>query len=79
MDHKIEIYSSPTCHHCKEAKEFFKEHDLAYTEYDVLADEARRKELVERSGQLGVPVIYIDDKMIVGFDEERIKELAELS
>ena len=79
MDYKIEIYSSPTCHHCKEAKEFFKDHELEYVEYNVLADEARRKELVERSGQLGVPVIYIDNKMIVGFDEEKIKEFTSIS
>lgn len=70
----VVIYSTPTCHFCQMAKEFFKDNDVAYTEYDVAADTEKRQEMVERSGQMGVPVIFIGEEMIVGFDEDKIKE-----
>lgn len=72
---EVTIYTTPTCHFCHAAKEFFKENNVAYTEYDVQSDLERRKEMVEKSGQMGVPVIYIGDELIIGFDEDRIKEL----
>ena len=70
----VVIYSTPTCTYCKAAKEFFAANGVEYVEHDVAADEARRNELVEKSGQMGVPVINIDDEVIVGFDEPKIKE-----
>ena len=57
------------------AKEFFKEKNVAYTEFDVAADPAKRKEMVEQSGQMGVPVVFIGDDMIVGFDKNKFVEL----
>jgi glutaredoxin len=58
------------------AKEFFKEKGVAYEEHDVAADQARRKEMVDKSGQLGVPVIDIEGQIIVGFDKDTVaKEL----
>ena len=60
------------------AKEFFKEHNIAYEEKDVSVDEKAREEMVAKSGQLGVPVIDIDGKIVVGFDESAIKELLKL-
>ena len=57
------------------AKDFFKANNVAYTEYNVAEDIEKRKEMVERSGQMGVPVIFIGDDMIVGFDEAEIKGL----
>ncbi len=57
------------------AKDFFKANDVAYTEYNVAEDIEKRKEMVERSGQMGVPVIFIGDDMVVGFDEAEIKSL----
>ncbi len=71
----ITIYSTPSCIHCRHAKDFFKQHNIAYTEYDVLNNLDKRKEMVEKSNQMGVPVITIDNDVIVGFDEEHIKEL----
>ncbi len=71
---KVEIYSTPTCHFCHMAKDFFKANDVAFTDYDVSTDETRRSEVVERSGQMGVPVIFIDDQMVIGFNEDKIKE-----
>ncbi|MEX2029212.1 MAG: glutaredoxin family protein [Candidatus Paceibacterota bacterium] len=71
----VTIYSTPTCHFCHMAKEFFKANNIAYTEHDVASDLEKRKEMVEKSGQMGVPVIFIDDEMTVGFDQSRIKQL----
>ncbi len=79
MDKKITIYSTPTCHFCQLSKEFFKAHDVAFTDYDVATDLEKRKEMVERSGQMGVPVIFIDDEMIVGFDQQRLSSLLGIS
>lgn len=67
------IYTTPTCHFCHGAKEFFKEHSIAFTEKDVSKDAAARTEMVEKSGQMGVPVIFVDGEMIVGFDENALR------
>ncbi len=73
--HDVKIYSTPTCHFCHMAKEFFQEKGVQYTEYDVLSDLAKRQEMVEKSGQLGVPVIIIDNKVVIGFDQGEISSL----
>lgn len=70
---KVIIYSTPTCVYCKMAKELFKKNNIEYTERDVAADMAARKEMVDKSGQLGVPVIDVDGKIFIGFDEEELK------
>lgn len=75
---KVLIYSTPTCTYCKMAKEFFAENNVEYTDYDVSQDEAKRSEMVDKSGQMGVPVIDINSDIIVGFDEPKIKELLNL-
>lgn len=70
---KLEIYSTPTCHFCHMAKDFFEAHDLSYTDYNVATDLPKRAEMMEKSGQMGVPVIVVDDKeVVVGFDRERL-------
>ncbi len=74
-DKTVVIYSTPTCHFCQQAKEFFTENNVAYTEHDVAADQEKAREMVTRSGQMGVPVILIDDEMVIGFDEGRIRSL----
>lgn len=71
----VTIYSTPTCHFCGMAKEFFKANNVAYTEHDVAADISARKEMIEKSGQMGVPVIYVGDKLVVGFDEAELRTL----
>jgi len=75
MDKKVTIYSTPTCHFCQQAKEFFTANNVEYTEYDVAADQEKAQEMVTRSGQMGVPVIFIGEEMIIGFDEERMRTL----
>ena len=72
MDKKVTIYSTPTCHFCQLAKEFFKEKGVEYTENDVSTDLEKRKEMIEKSGQMGVPVIFVDEEMTVGFDKEKL-------
>lgn len=73
---KVEIYSTPSCHFCQMAKEFFKEHNISYTNHDVASDVERRKEMMQISGQLGVPVIVIDDKdLVIGFDKPQVSKL----
>ncbi len=75
----IKIYSTPTCPYCQIAKQFLKENNLEFTEVDVSSDRAAAEEMVNRSGQLGVPVIDIDGTLIVGFNKQKIKELLKLS
>ncbi|MFZ2205753.1 MAG: glutaredoxin family protein [Minisyncoccia bacterium] len=71
----ITIYSTPSCHFCHMAKDFLKEKNIAYTEYDVSSDLEKRKEMVEKSGQMGVPVIIIGDELTVGFDQSKISSM----
>ena len=72
MDKTITIYSTPTCHFCQMTKDFLKEKGIAYTDFDVAHDLEKRQEMIQKSGQMGVPVIFIGDEMIIGFDKERI-------
>ena len=75
---KVTIYSTPTCHFCGMAKEYFKEHGVAYEEHNVATDLAKRSEMVEKSKQMGVPVIVVGDEVIVGYDESKLASLLNL-
>ncbi|MFH1472884.1 MAG: glutaredoxin domain-containing protein [bacterium] len=76
---KVEIYSTETCHFCHMAKDFFTSHDVPFVDYNVGIDTAKRTEMLEKSGQMGVPVIIVDRKdVIIGFDQPRLKELLEI-
>jgi len=75
MNKKIIIYTTPTCVYCKMAKEWFNQNKIEFVEYDVLSDAEKRMEMIEKTGQMGVPVIMIGDEIIVGFDRRRIEEL----
>jgi glutaredoxin-like YruB-family protein len=66
------IYSTPTCHFCHIAKDFFNTNKITYTEYDVASNIEKRKEMVEKSGQMGVPVIVIDGDLLVGFNKTEV-------
>lgn len=72
---KVEIYSTPACGYCKLAKEFMKERNVEFTEYDVAADVDKRQEMVEKSGQMGVPVIDIDGELMIGFDRGTLAKI----
>ena len=71
----VTIYSTPTCHFCHMAKDFFTENHVQFTDHNVASDLEKRKEMITKSGQMGVPVIYVGDELIVGFDEDRLREL----
>ncbi len=70
----LTIYSTPTCVYCNMAKTFFKNNNLEYTEYNVASDLAKRKEMIDKTGQMGVPVIEVNGEIIIGFDEEKLRE-----
>jgi glutaredoxin 3 len=72
------IYSTPTCHFCHMAKEYFTANNVPFTDYNVAADIEKRKEMIEKSGQMGVPVIQIENDLIVGFNKPVITKLLEL-
>lgn len=71
----VTVYSTPVCHFCHAAKDFFKENNVDYIEHDVAADLEKRTEMIDMTGQMGVPVIRINDDVIIGFDEPKLKEL----
>lgn len=70
----IKIYSTPTCVYCKMAKEYFKSKNIAYTEVNVAENEAELNEMVQKSGQMGVPVIDIGGTIMVGFNKPEIEK-----
>ena len=61
--------------YCKMAKEYFEENGVEYTDHDVAVDEVARKEMMDKTGQMGVPVIDIDGEAVIGFDREKLAEL----
>lgn len=71
----VVIYSTPSCHYCNLAKQYFQDHNIQYTEYDVANDIDKQREMIEKSGQMGVPVIMIDDNVVVGFNQPKLAEL----
>ena len=75
---KIIVYSTPTCPYCSMAKEFFKEHNIEFDDIDVSQDQKAAMEMVQKSGQMGVPVIDLGGEIIVGFDLPRIKKILDM-
>ncbi|MBP6866550.1 MAG: NrdH-redoxin [Candidatus Pacebacteria bacterium] len=71
----VTVYSTPSCHFCHMAKDYFKEKNVTFTDFDVATDMEKRKEMVAKSGQMGVPVIVIGDEIIVGFNRPAIDKL----
>ena len=72
---KVTIYSTPSCTYCHKAKEFFKEKGIKFEDHDVSADAARRTELIDLSGQMGVPVITVDNDLVIGFNKPVLSQL----
>ena len=75
---KVTIYSTATCVYCKMAKDFFNQHNIKYEEFDVGNDLEKRREMVEKSAQLGVPVIQVGNEIIVGFNKALLSELLKI-
>ncbi|MEX2515101.1 MAG: glutaredoxin domain-containing protein [Candidatus Paceibacterota bacterium] len=76
---KVEIYSTPGCIHCQHAKKFFTDNDIEYTDHNVAEDVKKRQEMLDRSEQTGVPVIFVDEEMVIGFNEAKLKSLLEIA
>ena len=72
MEKEVKIYSTPTCPYCHMAKDYFKEKKVKFTDFNVALDHEKAMEMIKKSGQMGVPVIEIGKKIIVGFDKEAI-------
>ena len=72
MDKDVTMYTTPTCHFCHMAKEFLKKKGIEYTDYNVAEDADKRTEMIERSGQMGVPVIFVGSEMLIGFDKDKL-------
>lgn len=69
----VTIYTTPSCGFCHKAKDWFREHKVPFTEYDVARDQRRAEEMVRKSGQMGVPVIDVHGRIIVGFNQPEVE------
>lgn len=69
----VNIYTTPTCGYCTVAKQYFQKNKISYNEFNVASDQAKAQEMVSKSGQMGVPVIDINGKVIVGFNQSEIE------
>ena len=74
----VNVYSTPTCPYCTMVKEFLDKDKVKYQNIDVAADPKKAKEMIEKSGQMGVPVIDVNGTMIIGFDEEKLRKALKL-
>jgi len=73
MAKTVKVYSTSTCPWCIRAKQFLKENNIVFQDVDVSANKQAADEMMQKTGQMGVPVIDIEGEIIVGFDKERIK------
>jgi glutaredoxin-like YruB-family protein len=69
------VYSTPTCPYCVRVKEYLTKKGVAYRDVNVAVDRAAAHEMVQKSGQMGVPVIVVDDKVVIGFDQKELDRL----
>lgn len=72
---KIRVFSTPFCPYCITLKEFLKQNQVEFEDIDVSTDQEALNEMIEKSGQTGVPVIEIDDEIVVGFNKEKISKM----
>ena len=75
---KVRIFTTSSCPYCYTLKEFLKEHNVEFEEIDVSKNEKALKEMVRKSGQMGVPVVEIDGQIVIGFDKEKICQLLDI-
>jgi len=78
MDKKVIVYSTATCPYCTLAKNFLKEHNIPFENVDVGQNREKAMEMVQKSGQMGVPVLDIDNEIIIGFDKQSIMKALDL-
>jgi glutaredoxin-like YruB-family protein len=75
----VAIYTTETCSYCKMAKDFFVKNNVPFQEYNVGTDLEKRQEMIEKSGQMGVPVITVGDDLVVGFNKGKLEQLLEIT
>lgn len=74
----VKVYSTPTCPFCLRAKQYLKDNNIEFEDIDISSDQKKSQEMVEKSGQMGVPVLDIEGEIIVGFDKDKISSVLEL-
>jgi len=74
-DKKVTVYSTPTCPYCKRAKDYLSRKGIAYTEINVAESREAAQEMIRKSGQMGVPVITVDEQVVVGFNQALLDSL----
>jgi glutaredoxin-like YruB-family protein len=75
MTEKVVVYSTPTCPHCVTVKKYLQDKGIAYTDLDVAQDQEARAEMMEKTGRMAVPVVMVDEKVVVGFDKAKLDQL----
>lgn len=73
MDKSVKVYSTPTCPWCIRVKGFLKDNNITFQDVDVASSQQAAEEMIQKSGQMGVPVLDIGGEIIIGFDKEKIK------
>jgi len=74
-DKNVTIYSTPTCPYCKRTKDYLTQKGVTFTDYNVAEDREKAKEMIQKSKQMGVPVIIVGDEIIVGFNQAKLDSL----
>ena len=74
----VKLYSTPTCVYCKTLKGYLQKNNISFEEIDVSKDEKELQKMIKMSGQMGVPVMEIDDQVVVGFDKEKIDKFLKI-
>ena len=70
---KIKVYGTPTCPYCAMTRKFLQDNNIEFEYIDVSAEPEKVREIVEKSGQMGVPVLDIDGRIVTGFDKDAIE------
>ncbi|PKL15178.1 MAG: NrdH-redoxin [Spirochaetae bacterium HGW-Spirochaetae-6] len=76
---QIKVYTTPTCHFCQKVKDYLKAKNVAYSELDVSKNPQYAQEMVQKSGQMGVPVVLLGNQIVVGFDKPKIDKILNLN
>ncbi len=77
-EHKVTVYSTPTCPHCHEVKDFLKQQNVAFEEVNLMANREKAKELIQKTGQMSVPMTEVDEEIVIGANITKLSELLEL-
>ena len=79
MNHKVIVFSTPSCPWCSRVKQYLRSKNIVFKDVNVAVDQVAAQEMVRRSGQQGVPQLWIDNKVVVGFDQNKINQYLSLN